>query len=86
MKHDATGILSIANAGLNTNTSQFFITLSAIPHLDPNVDGEPKPCENPTVSCHAVFGKVINGMDIVFAIEQGDTIQSVNIIGKIVLP
>ena len=86
MKHDAAGIVSMANAGLNTNTSQFFITLAAAPHLDPYVDGEPKHCENPEVSCHAVFGKVIKGMNVVFAIEQGDIIESIDVTGGIEIP
>ena len=79
MKHDSVGILSMANAGLNTNTSQFFITLSATPHLDPYVDGQLKPCEVFGTSCHAVFGKVTSGMDVVLAIQQGDVMESVDI-------
>ena len=86
MKHDASGIVSMANAGLNTNTSQFFITLAAAPHLDPYVDGQLKSCDNPEVSCHAVFGKVIKGMNVVLAIEQGDTISSIDVVGSIALP
>ena len=62
MKHDSAGILSMANRGFNTNTSQFFITHDATPHLDPYVDGIMKPCEVPGTSCHAVFGKVTSGM------------------------
>ena len=79
MKHDSAGILSMANAGFNTNTSQFFITHDATPHLDPYVDGEMKPCSVRGTSCHAVFGKVTSGMDVVLSIEQGDVMESVNI-------
>ena len=79
MKHDSPGILSMANAGFNTNTSQFFVTHAATPHLDPYVDGQLKPCEVRGTSCHAVFGKVTSGMDVVLAIQQGDVMESVEI-------
>jgi peptidyl-prolyl cis-trans isomerase B (cyclophilin B) len=65
-RHDSGGVLSMANAGANTNGSQFFITHEAQPHLDGK---------------HAVFGKVADqkSMDVVNAIRQGDKMTRVTI-------
>ena len=72
-RHDKPGILSMANSGSNTNGSQFFITFVPTPPLDGyDASGVLKPCSTSGVSCHAVFGEVISGMDVVLNISLRD--------------
>jgi peptidyl-prolyl cis-trans isomerase B (cyclophilin B) len=61
LRHDKPGILSMANAGPNTNGSQFFLTHVPTPHLDDR---------------HAVFGEVIGGMDVLMSLRTRDPNQN----------
>ena len=63
LRHESK-VISMANAGPNTNGSQFFITHSPQPHLD---------------GMHTVFGKVVEGQEIVDAIQQGDSMAKVTV-------
>jgi len=75
LKHDKPGILSMANAGgFNTNGSQFFITEVPYPSLDAfNADGTLKPCDQPRVSCHSVFGVLVKGLEVQDSISNVKT-------------
>ncbi|MGB3606602.1 MAG: peptidylprolyl isomerase [Psychroserpens sp.] len=66
LNHDEGGMLSMANAGgINTNGSQFFITEVPYPSLNAfDSDGNMKPCEQRGVSCHSVFGELVQGVEV----------------------
>lgn len=83
LRHDSKGILSMANSGINSNGSQFFITHKATPWLDAySDDNQLKDCSNPRVGCHSVFGKVVSNLDIIDSIAQNDFIEKLTIIRK----
>jgi peptidylprolyl isomerase len=65
LTYDAEGIVGMANAGPNTNGSQFFITMTATPNLN---------------GSYSIFGKVVTGMDVVKQIAQGDKLIKVEIL------
>ncbi len=66
LKHTRPGTLSMANSGIGTDGSQFFVTLVATPHLDGK---------------HSVFGRVVSGLETVYKIARGDVIRSITING-----
>lgn len=83
LKHDSKGVLSMANSGINTNGSQFFITHKATPWLDAYTnDNQLKDCSNPRVGCHSVFGKVVSNLDVLDSIAQNDVIEKISIVRK----
>src|SRR5690606_18941960 len=61
------GLLAMANAGPNTNGSQFFITHLATPHLN---------------GAHTVFGKIVSGKELIWQLRVGDVINSITIVGN----
>jgi cyclophilin family peptidyl-prolyl cis-trans isomerase len=70
LRHDGPGVLSMANAGPNTNGSQFFITYDATPHLDDR---------------HAVFGRVIEGIDVLEGLTPRDPQQAPDFAGDTIV-
>jgi peptidyl-prolyl cis-trans isomerase A (cyclophilin A) len=67
LSFNAVGVLGMANAGPDTNGSQFFITLGKAPHLDGG---------------YSIFGRVVSGLPSVLATKQGDTLKSIRILRK----
>ncbi|MCS5649628.1 MAG: peptidylprolyl isomerase [Dehalococcoidia bacterium] len=86
-RHDSAGVVSMANAGLlpdgqGTNGSQFFITFIKTPTLDGiNSDGTLKDCSQG--SCHSVFGRVIEGMNVLGSIFPRDP-ETANLPGDVI--
>ncbi|WP_460218791.1 peptidylprolyl isomerase [Psychroserpens sp. MEBiC05023] len=78
LNHDEGGVISMANAGgFNTNGSQFFITEVPYPSLNAyDNEGNLKPCDQPRVSCHSVFGELVKG------VEVQDSISNVEVAGR----
>lgn len=70
LRHDSAGILSMANAGANTNGSQFFIAFAPLPHLD---------------GAHAVFGKVVSGMEVLNSLTPRDPQENPDYTGDRIL-
>lgn len=66
LKHDRGGLLSMANSGnTNTNGTQFFITEVPYPSLDAfDAEGNLKPCDQPRISCHSIFGELVKGIEV----------------------
>lgn len=66
LKHTRPGTLSMANSGVGTDGSQFFLTLVPTPHLDGK---------------HSVFGRITSGLQTIYKINRGDSIRSITIHG-----
>ncbi|MCH7944467.1 MAG: peptidylprolyl isomerase [Armatimonadetes bacterium] len=87
IRRNGPGVVSMANAGIRggkaTNSSQFFVTYargqySDVSYLDGyDLQGNAKDCTAERVSCHTVFGKVTDGMQVVDGIRQGDVIRAI---------
>lgn len=85
LKHDLPGIVSMANSGANTNGSQFFITYGPTPWLDAyDTSGNLKDCQQPGVSCHAVFGRVTEGLDVLDSLTLRDPSQNPSFSGDLI--
>jgi cyclophilin family peptidyl-prolyl cis-trans isomerase len=85
LSHDSAGVLSMANAGSNTNGSQFFITHEPSTSLDAYEGDVAKNCANDAIACHSVFGRVTGGLEIVTGMVERDpeaaTTPGVKILG-----
>ena len=65
LRHDKPGVLSMANAGPNTNGSQFFLTHVPTPHLD---------------GVHSIFGQAVDGIDVLMSLTAGDALNTIEIV------
>ena len=89
LRHTGPGLLSMANSGMRngsgTNGSQFFITYIDTGFLDGlNPDGSPKNCSAPRTSCHSIFGKIVEGMDVVNGLTLRDPGQNPGFTGDVI--
>ena len=74
--HDVAGTISMVSKVVNGGSSEFVFALEPKPDWDAYVDGEMKDCADPKEICYAVFGRVIEGLDVLMTFEQIDVLSS----------
>ncbi len=73
--HDSAGTISMISKVVNGGSSEFVITLEPKTDWDAYVGGEQKECKNPSEVCYAVFGRVIEGLDVLMGFEEIDRLS-----------